>query len=295
MPIDKIQIQKARQTDLAEYLRSVGVPLVRNGHRHAHKEHDSLIFTKNAYYWNSRQEKGNAIDYLTRNMGMSFADAVQALTGFTPDTVLETQDKTMFNGLTLNSDYRRAIAYLHRARGIDYGIITRLIDRKHLMQEDTTNNAIFPIYDENNAFVGAELEGTLSERRFKGVSAGSKYGYGFNIRFPMPHGEGYDYALFFESAVDLISFMDIKQNHENKPLMGCLLVSLAGLKLNILQHTLKAFTGTLQPILCVDRDNAGVEFQNAVEGLKIAYRTQQPLEGYKDWNEQLQAIKKKMT
>ena len=54
--MDREIIQKARQADLTAYLLSVGVPLVRNGTRFRHLENDSLIFTKNAYYWNSRQE-----------------------------------------------------------------------------------------------------------------------------------------------------------------------------------------------------------------------------------------------
>ena len=73
-------IQQARQTDLAEYLISVDVPLKREGRRHRHKDHESLIFTENSYYRNGRQEKGNAIDYLTRHMEMSFIQAVLELT-----------------------------------------------------------------------------------------------------------------------------------------------------------------------------------------------------------------------
>jgi len=183
MPIDKAQIQKARQTDLAEYLLSVGVPLKRNGHRHTHADHDSLVFTKNAYYWNSRQDKGNSVDYLTRHMGFSFTDAVEILTGFTPYVEPITQQLT-FEGLKVNKDCRRAIAYLHKTRGIDYSIVKELIDRQLLMQEEKTNNIIFPMYDENGSYVGAELQGTLSEKRFKGVAVGSKYGYGFSVRFP---------------------------------------------------------------------------------------------------------------
>ena len=285
MSYTKEQIKQARQTNLAEYLMSVGTPLKRNGHRHNHADHDSLVFTKNAYYWNSRQEKGNAIDYLTKHMGYSFQDAVIALTGFSP-TEKENcgSAKKEFIGVELNADCRKAIAYLHKTRGINYSVIQWLINQRLLMQQTKTNNIIFPMHDENGECVGAELQGTLSDRRFKGVAEGSKYGYGFNTRYPSPNG--YKYALFFESAVDLVSFIDIKRNHEKKPLTACILVSMAGLKINIIERVLRVFKGNLRPVLCVDRDNAGYEFINTVKGLKIDFKTCMP-NRKKDWNEEL--------
>ena len=123
----------------------------------------------------------------------------------------------------------------------------------------------------------------------KGVKAGSKYSYGFNI----PVGEPLKFALFFESAIDLISFMEIEQG-EGKSLCGCLLVSLAGVKENIIQNTLTIFggpSGTLRPVLCVDTDAAG---KSLIERLKTRYKgikERLPDRRYKDWNEQLMALK----
>lgn len=62
---------------------------------------------------------------------------------------------------------------------------------------------------------------------------------------------------------------------------------MSGLKVNILQHTLKAFKGDLKPVLCVDNDKAGQEFKHALEGQGIAFQECSPKEQYKDWNEQL--------
>jgi hypothetical protein len=52
-------------------------------------DYSSLVFTDNAYYWNSRQENGNAIDYLTRHMGFSFKDAVYSLLSIETTNKLE--------------------------------------------------------------------------------------------------------------------------------------------------------------------------------------------------------------
>jgi len=101
------------------------------------------------------------------------------------------------DNIELCKDMRRAIAYLSKTRGIDYDTIQKFIEEKYIFQESKTNNIIFPIYDEQRQIVGAEINGTLSDKRFKGIKSGSKYGYGFNI----PISEPLKYALFFESAL----------------------------------------------------------------------------------------------
>jgi len=297
------QLHQARQTNLPQYLMSRGEKLKRNGRRYRHADHESLVFTSNAYYWNARNEKGNAIDLLVRYYGMDFETAVKELINHTSQAVTaaligaavtaEPTEKSAdpsafsFSDIVLCTDMRRAIAYLNKTRGIDYGVIQELIGKKLIYQEAETNNIVFPIYDENDQIVGAETVGSLSNSRYKGIKAGRKYGYGFNIAIDKP----LRYALFFESAIDLISFMELKRT-EGKPLTGCLLVSMAGVKENIVEHTLTAFKGVFEPleaVLCVDRDTAGVNFVKAVERKIKGVRTLTVNAPHKDWNEQLKA------
>ena len=190
--------------------------------------------------------------------------------------------------LSFNQD--KVIKYLNKSRFIGYDVIKHLIDNKLLLQEEDTNNAIFPMYDEKNNYVGAEVQGILEIKRFKGIKPGSKYGYGFNLRFS-DNGE-FDYALFFESAIDLMSFVDFKIHHEGKTLTRCILVSMAGLKPNVLKHTLKAFKRQLKPVLCIDNDETGAAFMKALETEKIPFITRLPDEQYKDWNDQIAAHRK---
>jgi len=283
--VERLTIQKARQANLADYLLSVGVPLVKNGNRYRHKDHDSLVFTDNAYYWNSRRERGNAIDYLVRHMKMCFNDAVSGLTKNTSHSMVakETSKPFELDCSMLCDNQNKVRQYLDKIRYVGYGVIEWLIMNKLLFQEEETNNAVFAVYDENNNCVGAELQG-ITQKRFKGVKKGSKYGYGFNVRFS--DDNTFDYALFFESAIDLISFIDLKVYHEKKSLNKCILVSMAGLKPNIIQHTLKAFKD-LQVFLCVDNDKSGFAFIEEIANMKINFRTCLPDEKYKDWNEQL--------
>ena len=287
--IDSSLVRAARQADLAAYLLSVGVPLERSGNRYRHKAHDSLVIKGNMYYWNSRNDKGNSLDYLVRHMGLDFLSAVSALVGFVPVGAPEPPaDKPKRRGASDN--FHRVFAYLHKTRGISYYILQLLVDRKLLAQEAETNNAIFYMRDEKGETVGAELEGTLSDRRFKGVQAGSKYGYGFNV---MLRGDEVFYILFFESAVDLLSFAEIK-TRMGKELNGILLVSMCGLKPNVVKHMAAAFGG--QPMLCPDNDRAADDFVALMprevmsRGKLSRVLVYRPMAIHKDWNAQLLGI-----
>lgn len=261
--------------------------LERNGNRHRHKEHDSLVFTENAYYWNSRAEHGNAIDYLTRHMGFDFIGAVLELVKVAPIISKPSARDFALDAKTLNSNCYNAMAYLNKTRHISNNLIDCLIRDELLYQERRRNNIIFSMRDEHDKIVGAELHG-VTEKRFKGIMRGSQYGYGFNIRFS--DDNTFDYALFFESAIDLLSFMDYKLNHENKSLARCILVSMAGLKMNVIKHTIKIFHG-VRVVLCVDNDSAGQAFGEKLKSENIPYIDRQPDSQYNDWNEQLKAIK----
>ena len=270
----------------------MGIPLTRNGNRYRHKEHDSLVFTHNAYYWNSRGEHGNAIDYLTRHMGFDFISAVLALA---PSGGVETpQTKPTAKVFTLDKqsvchNCDKVKNYLNEKRYICKSLVDYLVQVNLIFQEKKTNNIIFPFFNEHNRIVGAELHG-ITQKKFKGIKRNSKYGYGFNVRFS--NDDTYDYALFFESAIDLISFIDYKLNHKKQSLKRCVLISMAGLKMHIIQHTEKAFSGKLQVVLCIDNDNAGRNFKDKLTQENIDYIDRQPNEQYKDWSEQLEALKK---
>jgi len=281
-PIPREEVLAARQANLAAYLIARGEPLRPSGSRYKHAEHDSLVFTGNAYYWNAHKEHGNAIDFLQRFYKMSFREAVaELISGATTSIALPPVEPRSFdfNKIELAPNMERVIFYLNKTRGLSVELITELIRRRRLFQEAQTNNAIFPIYD-GGAIVGAEVVGTMPEKRFKGIKNGSKYGCGYNLSF----GDKTAFVLFFESSIDLLSFVDLARMR-GKGLEGCRLTSMMGLKQNIIDHTMQEVEGA-QPFLCVDNDEAG---NNFVEAVGLPARLPHP--DFKDWNEQLLAMR----
>jgi len=281
-PIPREQLLAARQADLAAYLIARSEPLKPSGTRYKHAEHDSLVFTGNTYYWNAQNEHGNAIDFLQRFYKMGFREAVTELTSGEATSVAPPpaeQKPFNFADIELASDMERVILYLNKARGLSVELITGLIRRCQLFQEAQTNNAIFPIYD-GGAIVGAETVGTMPGKRFKGIKNGSKYGCGYNLSFDGKTA----FALFFESSIDLLSFIDLARMR-GKGLEGCRLTSMMGLKQNIVDHTMQELPKA-KPYLCVDNDEAGANFVQAV-GLPARL----PHPDYKDWNDWLRAMR----
>jgi len=282
-PIPPEQIKAARNADIAIYLMAQGEQLLPAGPgRYKHAEHDSLVITGKMYYWNARKEHGNAIDFLQSFYGMDFKSAVAELCEAEKNIVLPptAEHKPIMAELAIAPDNQRVKNYLIEQRGLSQGLVDELTLNRQLFQEVNTNNAIFPIYEEDK-IVGAELVGTMPQQRFKGIKSGSKYGCGYNLSF----GDKTAYALFFESAIDLLSFVDLSQMR-GKTLEGCRLTSMMGLKENIVVHTLKALPEGTRPILCVDNDEAGANFIKQM-GLKARL----PLTDFKDWNDQLRAIR----
>jgi len=284
-------VKLARQTDLAAYLIQKGEPLKRIGRRYKHKDHDSLVITDNAFFWNSRNEKGNAIDFLMLFYGLDFQQAVEELTGIEKRTIEPlTQQTFSIADIQLNKNMHRAVAYLNKTRKIDYSIIQDLIKSKHIFQSQEGNNIVFPMYDEHDTIVGAELCGTLSHIRFKGVAPNSKYGYGFNVR--LCPSESVTEAFFFESAIDLISYIELlKVNMKLLNYSNAIFVSMSGLKDNVIDTTLRTFKSVSRIFLCTDRDIASLNFIESLKTQNRAFKEHIPNEPYKDWNDVLQGIK----
>ncbi len=80
------QIEMAKRADLPRVLKGMGIELLPNGRGYHFKKHDSLkLFQQDGiwlYKWWSRNGAvGDGIQYLQSHYGMSFPEAVEALSG----------------------------------------------------------------------------------------------------------------------------------------------------------------------------------------------------------------------
>lgn len=286
-------IRCASEVNLVEWLRQNNVHLIRAGQWWYIKGHDSFRIQGNKWFRNSQGIGGKSIDFLVAYYGVTLKDAVDMLlTGnHSSCNDLSVKEKNLSanpgfsaGSLIRSADAKRVIAYLVKTRGFPYPIVSAELRKGMLFQEAQTANAIFAMTDQTGNITGAEVIGTLAHIRFKGIKAGSSSGYGYS------YGQKKNprYLLFFESGVDLLSFVAISQTL-NKSLAACLLVSMAGLRQGTVKNLLRIYPN-VTPVLCVDNDIAGRNFICRICSAYPKTIIRQPDPPFKDWNDQLRTF-----
>ena len=299
MRVTDEQKERAAFVNLPQFLMAHGFDLKKVGREYVWKDHDSLHIKDNgpgergAWFRFSEDKGGDNIGFLREYMGMSFVDAVEALTGehidrtYTPSRTYEQKPKTVTArelSLAEADNCRRVFAYLCKTRGLDYDLVASLVRQGVVSQEEKTGNVLFKYYDDNGKVIGAEKVGTSTEHRFKGIAEHSADGHGFEV----VRGTG-EKAFFFESAIDMLSYL---QMHD-KEMTDCRLVSMMGVKPNIVLDTMLRHNIPPENVfLCSDNDTAGNEFaQRLQEQYPDMKRVITP-DTYKDWNDMLRGIPK---
>lgn len=274
MRVGEEQKKAARKADLYGYLLTYHSDTVqKSGHnRLQSREHDSLIITKGkGYCHNSINETGNGIDYLMKYLGYSFQRAVAVLSSFegVSEETTPSEASRPYNG-----NFRRIFAYLTKTRGLPSDLIESLIKKK-LLYEDERHNCVFNSADCNYA----ELVGTLSDIRFKGISpnADSNGYWLFGAEIPST-------IYICESAIDAISLSVIQTRI--KDTSGIAWASIGGLKPAAVERLILTYNEN-RCVLAVDNDSAGDKF--AAEFPHI--RRIKPKN--KDWNEDINGAGKK--
>lgn len=282
------QIEKARQASLADFFIQSGYETERSRDELHVKGYGGLfvnIETNEWYCFSQADKKGgrNAINCLTDIIGMDFKSAVEALTGeslshrdYRQITKAPPEKKELV--LPERADnMRKVFAYLCQTRQLDSKLVSELA-HNGLLYQDKRGNAVFLHKDENGNSIGAEIQGTNSEKRYKGVAPGTSDSL-FTVTLDVPTK-----AYIFESAIDLLSF---RQLANQQKIQNSVLVSMAGLKTN----SLKTLSDKcLQLFACVDNDEAGRKF---ISSNNLTQRNHILKEfGVKDFNELLVKITK---
>lgn len=294
--ITEEQKERANSVNLPHFLMSQGFDLKKSGREYIWKEHDSVNIKDNSpgekgqWFRFSAGQGGDNIGFLQEFMGLSFKEAIETLNSEQYDRSFapiyhEKQPSANSISLAENADSKRVFAYLCKTRGLDYNMVADLMRNGSIAQEQKTGNVLFKYFDDSGKIIGAEKVGTSTEHKFKGIAQGSDSNHGFEIK----RGTG-ENAYFFESAIDLLSYLQMHKDIDN-----CRLVSMMGVKPNIVVDTMKRHGISPQNIyLCSDNDKAGNDFAKKLQQQYPDMKRISTPEKYKDWNDMLRGVEREV-
>jgi hypothetical protein len=295
MKLEEKIIERVRNTDIVSFLEQ------RRGFTFTHRrgayrceQHNSLAVKADrlSWYWHSKGLGGHGtLDYLIKAENMAFRDAVDAVIGIglsaapPPTRPAPEQPKTLVlpdkKGIPL-----RLYDYLCVRRGIDSGIVERLMQKEQLY-EDKRGNVVFVGRDGQGKARFASLRGTMGDCTFRGDCAGSDKRYGFTMAACAPSARLY----VFESPIDAMSHATLEKadmgawERHNR-------LSLAGTSDAALPFFLNQHREVKELVFCLDNDEAGRQAAIAMARKYAAkgYYTRLELPRGKDFNEDLQAV-----
>lgn len=308
------QYARARACSALEYAGRQRYDLVQDGGTYYLREHDSMVFTKDGrWFWNSRKLSGRALEFMQHYEDLSLPEAVVALTegGHTYSTApleQEYKPKEPFELPIPSDSYKRLFAYLCGVRGLDSGLIKRLIHDGRLYESGfykdrksgelkEAHNAVFVGLDKVGCPRSAFQRGlnSQSKKPFKREVAGSEKRYPFCV----PGLEGVETVGVFEASIDAISHatLDILQGRDYRRMDR---IALGGLDAAPLFQYLMDHPGVRRIILFLDNDTWGRQGAEKIQASlgKMGYRTDRGYEtdaewvpGGKDWNEYLVTLR----
>lgn len=302
IPLTQAQIAAAQHTDIAEYLRSRGEKVKREGSHFIWAEHDSCVITGYKWYQNSTGKHGAAVAFVQHFFGMSFPQAVLELIQgkqlsidlAQPHKAAEKPPKAeslpvAFSLPQSAPDHRRLFAYLTKTRCISPDIVSDFLLDK-LIYQDTSGNIIFVCYDKNGLVRAAHRRGTNTAHRYRGFVSGGDFACGFSYVC-----EDADTLHVFEAPIDLMSYISL---HRHEPWHRSSYLSLGGLSDDALKRFLKEYPSIRQIVFCLDNDTDKKENWGQLAAQKFARSygrkriTRIDTPQLKDWNAVLCAIEK---
>lgn len=311
MKITEDMIRKARQADIVQLCRELGIAIIPENPAKGEwriKNQQGLIICKNYYYWHGSPygngklegqpptDGNNTLSFAIYYLKMKFKNAVDYLANNTftlPDqtTYPNARSKEIIAPEKApNND--RIIKYLTKDRAISEEIVIDLINKGLLYQEQGYNNCVFVCKNPSTGEItGYEAKGILKTKKFQ-----RNYGSGiFNFAVG---GVAENKKLFvFESAIDLISYYELHPNSTK----NSLLCSMGGVgkaeKIRQIALELKANNPDLWVVILTDNDEAGNAFFDNFQERNpdLTVKTKNPSQECKDWNEYLVLKRKEKT
>lgn len=229
------QKAQARQTDIAELLRSQGETLKRSGSEYEWMDGGQKVTIRgNLWYHQYEQVGGDAVDFVRRFYNKSYPEAMEYLLGesggmLTVSPPVQKEEKP-FVLPPKNDNMRRVFAYLLNRRGIDREVLYAFVHKGMIYESADYHNAVFVGFDSNGNPKHAHKRGTGSESSYKGNVTGSQPEFSFHwygqaepasnsrnecgedSKHNRPRSSG---CLFlFEAPIDMLSFISMQKVKE---------------------------------------------------------------------------------
>ena len=283
------QKAQARQTNIAELLRSQGETLKRSGSEYEWRDGSEKVTVRgNLWFHQYEQVGGDAIDFVRRFYNKLYPEAMEFLLGrsggvLTVSPPVQKEEKP-FVLPPKNDNMRRVFAYLLNRRGIDREVLYAFVHKGMIYESADYHNAVFVGFDSNGNPKHAHKRGTGSESSYKGNVSGSQPEYSF-------HWSGQSDTLYlFEAPIDMLSFISMQKEgwRQHSYAASCSVSD------RVLFQMLKDNPDIRQVVLCLDSDEPGqTAAKRIADKLFVQGISSEILVPYhKDWNEDLLAAGK---
>lgn len=280
------QKTQARQTDIAELLRSQGETLKRSGSESEWMDGGQKVTIRgNLWYHQYEQVGGDAVDFVRRFYNKSYPEAMEYLLGGSGGTLAVSpsvqKEEKPFVLPPKNDNMRRVFAYLLNRRGIDREVLYAFVHKGMIYESADYHNAVFVGFDSNGNPKHAHKRGTGSESSYKGNVSGSQPEYSF-------HWSGQSDALYlFEAPIDMLSFISMQKEgwRQHSYAASCSVSD------RVLFQMLKDNPNIRQVVLCLDSDEPGQTAAKRIADKLFVQGTASEIlvPVHKDWNEDLLA------
>lgn len=280
------QKTQARQTDIAELLRSQGETLKRSGSESEWMDGGQKVTIRgNLWYHQYEQVGGDAVDFVRRFYNKSYPEAMEYLLGGSGGTLAVSpsvqKEEKPFVLPPKNDNMRRVFAYLLNRRGIDREVLYAFVHKGMIYESADYHNVVFVGFDSNGNPKHAHKRGTGSESSYKGNVSGSQPEYSF-------HWSGQSDTLYlFEAPIDMLSFISMQKEgwRQHSYAASCSVSD------RVLFQTLKDNPNIRQVVLCLDSDEPGQTAAKRIADKLFVQGTASEIlvPVHKDWNEDLLA------
>ncbi len=281
--LSKEEIDRAKRTDLASLLMSMGETVKRSGSEHEWSDNGRKVTLRGCVWFHQYDMTGgDAIDFAQRFFGKTFPEAVVFLNGGSSAQLIQSlpseKGKKPFALPPKNDTMRRVFGYLCSSRGIDRDVLHTFVRRNMVYESADYHNAVFVGYDKGGIARHAHKRGSFSQSSFKGNVDSSNPAFSF-------HWNGTSGSLYlFEAPIDMLSFISMhKDNWQQHSYAAACSISDT-----VLFQCMKD-SNIDKVYLCLDNDDAGQSANRRIadklreQGVEFEILVPQ----MKDWNEDL--------